>query len=276
MQNTTIGFIGGGNMAVSLIGGLVSDNFPATKIYCIEPDPQKAAHLKTHFSIQLCDSIEQLLQQAKVIVLAVKPQIISTICQQLTPFFNVQQHLLISIAAGIRINTLSVIDNMPIVRSMPNTPALIQCGATALFANSFVTEDQKNLAESILRAVGITLWLKDEEHIDIVTALSGSGPAYFFLVIEVMQNAAQKLGLPADQAQILALQTAFGAGKMALESSNNVNQLRQQVTSPKGTTEAAIAILEKGHLQTLFYDAMQGAYERSKELSHVLMHDFSQ
>ncbi|NNE37301.1 MAG: pyrroline-5-carboxylate reductase, partial [Gammaproteobacteria bacterium] len=151
---------------------------------------------------------------------------------------------------------------------MPNTPALIQTGASALFASPSVNEDQRDLAEEIMRAVGLTIWLEDESLMDTVTALSGSGPAYFFLVMECMQNAAIKLGLSQEDARLLTLETAFGAAKMALESKPDVATLRQQVTSPGGTTEAALRVLvDQGQLEALFFDAMNNAKKRSEELA---------
>jgi len=156
------------------------------------------------------------------------------------------------------------------VRCMPNTPALVQSGATALYANEQVSNEQKDLAETILRAVGLVLWVKDEALMDAVTALSGSGPAYFFLVIEALQETGTALGLDEKTARLLALQTAFGAAKMALESSEDASVLRQRVTSPGGTTEKALAVLEAGGIRALFNDALTAARDRSRELAQQL------
>src|SRR5262249_8819999 len=149
--------------------------------------------------------------------------------------------------------------NQSIVRAMPNTPALIRCGATALFANALVTEDQRNLAESIMRAVSVVVWLENEKWLDTVTALSGSGPAYFFIMMEALQTAGEELGLSSEIARLLCLQTAFGAARMALESEKTVAELRQQVTSPGGTTERAIQVLEEGKMREIFKKALQAA-----------------
>jgi pyrroline-5-carboxylate reductase len=149
---------------------------------------------------------------------------------------------------------------------MPNTPALVQSGATALYANAYTSEPQRDIAESILRAVGVAIWIDDEALMDAVTALSGSGPAYFFLFMEAMQTAGRELGLPEKTARLLTLQTAFGAAKMALESSEDIATLRQHVTSPGGTTERAIRSFQDGGLETLVRKAMQAAAERSGEL----------
>lgn len=153
------------------------------------------------------------------------------------------------------------------VRCMPNTPALVQSGATALFGNKIVSKPQKDLAESILRSVGLALWVDDEAMLDVVTALSGSGPAYFFLIIEILEQAAAALGLKEETARLLAVQTAFGAAKMALESSEDAAVLRQRVTSPGGTTEVALSVLEKGHIRALFNDALKAARDRAVALA---------
>jgi pyrroline-5-carboxylate reductase len=152
---------------------------------------------------------------------------------------------------------------------MPNTPALVRSGATALFANSMVNNEQRDLAESILRAVGMTLWVENEDLMDAVTALSGSGPAYFFLIMEALESAGEHLGLPRDTARLLTLQTAFGAAKMALESSEELTELRHRVTSPGGTTERAIQVLQKQHVEAVFDDALRAAYQRSVELAQI-------
>jgi pyrroline-5-carboxylate reductase len=158
-------------------------------------------------------------------------------------------------------------ENLAVVRAMPNTPALVQAGAAALIANKNVNAQQRDRAESIMRAVGNAVWLDDETKIDAVTALSGSGPAYFFLIMEVMERAAVKLGLDDEQARLLTLETAFGAAKMAMKSPDSPTILRQQVTSPGGTTESALKILLDGDIEKLFSDALQAANNRSIELA---------
>ena len=184
---------------------------------------------------------------------------------------------MVSIAAGIRLDDIGRwlgVENAAIVRAMPNTPSLVQAGATALCANAQVTNEQHELAESILRAVGLALWVKDEQQMDAVTALSGSGPAYFFLVIEAMQSAGMELGLPEDTARLLALETAFGAAKMALESNESACVLRQRVTSPGGTTERALEEFEQGDLRGLFNKALEAAAGRAAELADQLGQDY--
>jgi pyrroline-5-carboxylate reductase len=203
------------------------------------------------------------------VVLAVKPQVIRDVALDLADLTQKQQPLFLSIAAGIRATDLQrwLGGSCALVRCMPNTPALVQSGATALWRNENVTDEQKDLAETILRAVGLALWVESEDLMDTVTALSGSGPAYFLLVMEALQEAGQALGLPEKTAKLLSLQTAFGAAKMALESSEDTAILRQRVTSPGGTTEKALEVLENGGLRALFSDALNAARSRSRELA---------
>jgi pyrroline-5-carboxylate reductase len=272
MKASTIGFIGGGNMARSLIGGLVADHKDPATIWVSEPDPQQRALLDESFGVHVVDDNVALVHQVDVVVLAVKPQVLGQVCQAIAPAVRERNPLVVSIAAGIRLADMERwLGGKPaVVRTMPNTPALVQCGATALFANERVNGSQKELAEGIMRAVGLTLWLEREEQMDAVTALSGSGPAYFFLVMEALQAAAQELGLGEQSARLLTLQTAFGAAKMALESPDDAATLRQRVTSPGGTTERAIGVLEDGDIRRLFRRALQAASDRSEELARLL------
>jgi pyrroline-5-carboxylate reductase len=221
------------------------------------------------------DNNADAISDASVVVLAVKPQLLQQVCNELSAHLVGKSRLIVSIAAGIRCNTLSkwLNSELPIVRCMPNTPAMLQVGATGLFATSNVSSEQRDQAERILRAVGITLWVDSESDIDSVTAVSGSGPAYYFLVMEAMQAAAEKLGLPEDTAKLLTLQTALGAARMALESQDDPATLRQKVTSPGGTTEQAILSFEENGLRDLFEKAMSAARDRSISLSEQLDKD---
>jgi pyrroline-5-carboxylate reductase len=191
------------------------------------------------------------------------------LCREIHDVIAEKRPLVISIAAGIPCSVLTKLlgENIPIVRTMPNTPASINCGATGLFATKLVTEEQKNLSEALLRAVGLIAWVSEESHLDIVTALSGSGPAYYFLLMEAMEKAATQLGLPQHTARILTLQTAFGAAKMALESDEDAATLRRRVTSPGGTTEQAIKTFEQGHFMDVVASAISAANTRSIELA---------
>lgn len=272
MNDTRLCFIGAGNMARSLIGGLLADRCPADQIRASDPDANQRDYIRQRFGIEVFENNAEAIAGAHVVVLAVKPQILRDVATAIAPLLDAGNPLVISIAAGVRAADLDrwLGGNRPVVRCMPNTPALVQSGATALYATPAVNDAQRNLAESILRAVGLTLWVDDEAQMDAVTALSGSGPAYFFLMIEAMQQAGADLGLPADTARLLAIQTAFGAARMALESEDEPGQLRERVTSPGGTTERALAALEEGGYRELIASAMRAAQARSCELADDL------
>lgn len=272
MTQHTLSFIGGGNMARSLIGGLIADGWPAGHIRVADPNAEICAQLAEHFGIGTGGDNRAAVAGADVVVLAVKPQVMRAVAQDIAASVQTQRPLLVSIAAGIRSADLDrwLGGDCPIVRCMPNTPALVQSGATALVANPRVSADQRDVAESVLRAVGLTLWLDDEALMDAVTALSGSGPAYFFLVMEALQTAGMQLGLPEQTARLLTLQTAFGAAKMALESAEDAATLRRRVTSPGGTTERALQTFEDGRLSELITRALTAARDRSRELAEQL------
>ena len=271
-QGIKIGFIGGGNMATSLIGGLIADGIPADTLYCYDPSQERQSQLREQFAIHISPDNPTLIGAVDVVVLAVKPQLLSQVCQEIAAAVQARQPLLVSIAAGIRSEAIErwLGGNVALVRTMPNTPSLVQSGATALYANARVNAEQREQAEGILRAVGLSLWLDDEVQMDAVTALSGSGPAYLFLVMEAMEKAGIELGLPAETARLLSLQTAFGAAKMALESSESSAVLRERVTSPGGTTERALGVFQEANLIGLFEDAMRAARDRSRELADML------
>lgn len=256
-------------MARSLIGGLIADGWDPARIRAADADPGQLERISGTFPVSTFTQNSAAAADADVVVLAVKPQITAAVARELADTIVRQQPLVISIAAGIREATLRgwLGEQAAIVRSMPNTPAMVQSGAAALYANSAVSEAQRSIAESILRAVGIALWIEDESLMDAVTALSGSGPAYFFLFMEALETAGCELGLPAQTARLLTLQTAFGAAKMALESSEDVATLRRRVTSPGGTTESAIAVLEKSGFTGLLNRALQAAATRSREIA---------
>jgi pyrroline-5-carboxylate reductase len=273
MRNSTITFIGGGNMARCLIGGLVANDVPAERLRIA--DVQKTPLAAGNFPVQIYADNREAMTGADVVVLAVKPQVLPEVCKDLAAAIDPKNApLFISIAAGVRSDAILRwlgAETLPVVRVMPNTPALVQSGASALFASATVSKVQHELAENILRAVGMTLWVEDENLMDSVTALSGSGPAYFFLLLEVLENAAIDLGLKAEDARLLTLQTAFGAAKMALESSEDAATLRARVTSKGGTTEQALKVLEDNQaLQDLFSRALQAAHARSAELAKQL------
>ena len=275
MKQCTLAFIGGGNMARSLIGGLITNGFAAANIHVADPSTETLQSLTSQYPVRTFTDNLAAVADADVVILAVKPQQLQGVTRQISSSWH-KNKLLISIAAGIRLQDIARWlgqEQAAIVRAMPNTPSLVQAGATALCANDYVQTEQHELAESILRAVGLVLWVKHEQQMDAVTALSGSGPAYFFLVIEAMQTAGMELGLPEDTARLLALETAFGASKMALESEESACVLRQRVTSPGGTTERALNEFEHGDLRGLFAKALKAAASRADELANQLGRD---
>jgi pyrroline-5-carboxylate reductase len=272
MKQKILGFIGAGNMAGSLIGGLVADGYPAQSLWVSDVDAPKLEDLAQRFGVNAAADNATVAEQADVLVLAVKPQAIRPVAEGLAAVVQRRKPLLISIAAGIRESDLNrwVGGGAAIVRCMPNTPALVQTGATGLHANAAASAGERSQAEAILRAVGLTVWVEREELLDTVTALSGSGPAYFFLLIEAMEDAAVELGLDRPTARLLAQQTALGAGRIAIESEEAPAELRRRVTSPGGTTEQAIGIFERGGLPQLVREAMEAAVRRAGELSEQL------
>jgi pyrroline-5-carboxylate reductase len=274
MTSSKITFIGGGNMAGSLIGGLIADGYDSRQITVSDPDTDKLAQLAARFDVHTETDNNEAIDQAKVVVLAVKPQTLESVARDIADSVTRGRPLVISTAAGIQESALRewLGGEVALVRSMPNTPAMIQSGATGLYAGSGVSDEQRDIAESILRAVGLTRWVDDEALMDAVTAVSGSGPAYYFMIMEAIEAAACEMGLDAETARLLTLQTALGAARMAIESSDSPATLRQKVTSPGGTTERALKILEKGRLRELFSEALKGAQVRSRELSDMLGH----
>jgi pyrroline-5-carboxylate reductase len=269
MKTNKIGFIGGGNMASSLISGLIASGHAPEHIWVSDINPDTLSDLKTQLNVNTSVSNEDVVNAADVVVLAVKPQTLSTVAQSIAALVQQKKPLVVSIAAGINQNSLSrwLGTDAAIVRCMPNTPALVLTGATALHANAKVSAEQCDLAENILRAVGIALWVDDEAELDAVTAVSGSGPAYFFLLMEAMEKAALELGLGRETARLLVQQTALGAAKIALESAESPEQLRKRVTSPGGTTQQAIETFEQGGFTDLVSKALHAARDRSIEMS---------
>jgi len=271
MKAQKIGFIGGGNMASSLISGLIASGHAPDLIWVADINLDALNELATHFGVNTTDN-NTLVSCVDVVVLAVKPQTIQSVTEAIAVVVDVQQPLIVSIAAGVSEQSLShwLGNNTAIVRCMPNTPALVLTGASALHANANVTAKQRDLAESIMRSVGIALWVDKESDLDAVTAVSGSGPAYYFLLMEAMEKVAQTMGLNEHIARLLVLQTALGAAKIALESSESPQQLRQRVTSPGGTTEQAIATFEQADFSGLVAKALLAARDRSVELSQSM------
>ncbi|MDD1623188.1 MAG: pyrroline-5-carboxylate reductase [Methylococcaceae bacterium] len=269
MNIQKIGFIGGGNMASSLISGLIASGHSPQHLWVSDINPDTLKALAENLNINTSASNDAVINEVDVIVLAVKPQTLSSVAKSVATLIQQKKSLVVSIAAGISQRSLSqwIGADVAIVRCMPNTPALVLTGATALHANAKVTAEQRNLAENIMRSVGIALWVKDENELDAVTAVSGSGPAYYFLLMEAMEKAAVELGLSEATARLLVQQTALGAAKIALESSESPEQLRKRVTSPGGTTQKAIDTFEQGQFTELVSKALHAARDRSIEMS---------
>lgn len=271
MTQPKLTFIGGGNMASSLIGGLLEKGFTPDHITVSDPLAENRQRLQQTFGVTAVADNHSACANADVVILAVKPQVMQTVAEGIANSVG-NSSLIISIAAGIPISALETwLGNQPaIVRCMPNTPALVQTGASGLFANARVTDQQRQQAEDILNAVGISCWLHEEADIDAVTAVSGSGPAYFFLIMEIMEKVGTELGLSSENARQLTLQTALGAAKMAMDSDVEAAELRRRVTSPGGTTQRAIETFQQGNLENLFKQAMQGAVTRAQEMADEL------
>jgi pyrroline-5-carboxylate reductase len=272
MTTTTIAFIGGGNMATSLIGGLVADGYAPDSLQVADPSPERRRILQTRYGVRVFADNRDALAEADTLVLCVKPQLAAQVCTEIADAVTVRAPLVLSIMAGVPEQALQrwLGGSLPVVRAMPNTPAMVQTGAIGLHASAEVGEEGRNRAETILRAVGLTRWVETEAHIDAVTALSGSGPAYFFLFMEALEEAGISLGLDAETARLLTIQTALGAAKMAVESEDTPGQLRERVTSPGGTTERALEHLLKADLHALMKRAAHAARDRAVEISRSL------
>jgi pyrroline-5-carboxylate reductase len=276
MTPQTIAFIGGGNMASSLIGGLVADGYDPQTLNVSEPDQAKRDALAERFGVStFADSLDAL-RGAATAVLCVKPQMAHRVCRDIAPAigppFGRAAPLVISIMAGVTEASIQGWLGHPaaVVRTMPNTPAMIQSGAIAMHASNEVGTEQRNRAETIMRACGLARWVAEEALIDVATAVSGSGPAYFFRLMEAMEQAGIELGLDPEDARLLTIQTALGAARMAMESDDPPQTLRERVTSPGGTTERALTVLDEGGFVPLVERAVGAARRRAAEISAIL------
>jgi pyrroline-5-carboxylate reductase len=264
-----LGFIGGGNMATAMVIGLKHQQFEAQRIQIVELDADKRADLERDFGVITTNQLSDIIN-SDVIILAIKPQQLKVLAHTLAPLLSHQ--LVISIAAGIRIEDLSrwLGNYKSIVRAMPNTPAQIQAGVTGVYATPEVTALQKQQATQILDAIGETVWLVREEDLDAVTAISGSGPAYVFYLIEALQEAAMSLGLSEAQAKLLSIATFKGASQLAASSNTPVPTLRAQVTSKGGTTEQGLLSLEASQVKQAILMAAQQAEKRARMMGDEL------
>ncbi len=272
LQDSKIGFIGAGNMATALIKGLAANGIASSNIWASDPDQDKLALLSSEAGININLNNQEVINIVDVVILAVKPQLMSVVLEDIHLQLEQKSCLLISIAAGINLQSLTrwTNPNQALVRCMPNTPALVLAGASGLYANQVTSEQQRQTAETILGAVGSVSWLAAEADMDTVTALSGSGPAYFFLLMEAMQEAAIKRGLNSELARNLCVQTAVGAAKLAQSSDVGIDELRRRVTSPGGTTEAALNQFEADNFKEIVDNALGKAADKSVELAEIL------
>ncbi|GAB2710433.1 pyrroline-5-carboxylate reductase [Halomonas garicola] len=271
-MDTQITFIGAGNMAGAIIGGLTQGGTSAGCITATAPDQKQLADIGARLSIHTTTDNAAAADAADVLVLAVKPQLMREVCQGLADSVQQARPLVISIAAGLDATTIDgwLGGGNALVRCMPNTPSLVGQGASGLYANDRVSDAQRDTATRLMQAVGLVEWVDDESLLDAVTAVSGSAPAYFFLMFEAMEDAGVRLGLPADTARRLAIQTALGAATMAGQSEHDPATLKQNVMSPGGTTERAIATLEDANLRQAMDDAMQACAERARQMAAEL------
>jgi len=275
MSNSKIAFIGGGNMARSLIGGMIATGISNQDISVSEPKADLREKLNEDFGVSASEDNASAVMGADVVVLAVKPQVLQEVVTPLGNLIAETRPLLISVAAGVTSSSIErwVGGHPALIRVMPNTPALIGAGISALYANSNVSDDHRALAEKIVTAVGKTIWIEEESLMDAVTAVSGSGPAYFFYVMQAIHDAAVGEGLDAKTARLLSLETALGAARLAVESTEDPGTLQKQVTSPGGTTEAAIRVLNDSGVGDALQRAVSAARARGGELAKLLDQD---
>lgn len=262
-------FIGAGNMAGAIIGGMIESGFSADNITATSCHDARLAPLRERLGIHTTTDNVAAVAEADVVILAVKPQVMRQVCEDLHDAIQARRPLVISVAAGLSAETLErwLGGDLPLVRCMPNTPSLVGAGASGLYANARVDEARRHLATELMEAVGLVEWVDDESLLEAVTAVSGSAPAYFFLMFEAMEAAGVEQGLPAQTARRLAMQTAFGAAKMAMASNESPAQLKRNVMSPGGTTERAIEHLEQAGLRTILAEAMNACAKRAGEMA---------
>lgn len=263
-----IAFVGGGNMTTAMVGGLIANRYPSNAIIVAEPSNEKAVMLEERFGICTTVATPVAVEQAQIVILAVKPQVIEAVASEIAATPGIGAKLFVCIAAGIRLALLEAFlgSGTAIIRAMPNTPALVGCAATAIYANARTSQEQITMATTIMESFGICLTLHDENQLDAVTAISGSGPAYFFLLMEEMIRAGCRVGLSEHDAMKLTLQTALGATHMALTGEESPSQLRMRVTSPNGTTQCAIDSMQQGGFGALIERAVQCAHRRAVDL----------
>lgn len=271
MNDNTVAFIGAGNMARCIIGGMVKTGYPAANIIAANPSPEKLSALAADFGIQITQDNIEAVRKADVIVLAVKPQLMADVCQDLiNQAPEIAEKLFVTVAAGLPVSRYEEwLGAVRLVRTMPNTPSLVGLGVTGIYA-SRCSNYEKAFVDGVFASVGKTVWLDDEAQINAIIAVTGSAPAYFFLFMQAMQQVAQELGFDEQQARDMVSQTALGAATMTAQTDQSFATLRQQVTSKGGTTHQAITTFEQGGLETLVRDAMLAAIHRAEEMAKTL------
>ena len=272
MNNTyTIGFIGAGNMAMAIISGLIKSNFSPNNIKASSTNKASLIQAQKEFNIETFASNSDLVEKCEVVVLAVKPQILNIVCKKISKQITTK-HLIISVAAGAKVASIQnwLGTNVSVVRTMPNAPALIRQGATGLYADKSVSTQQRSVAEQILGAVGICIWVRHEDMLNAITAISGSGPVYFFFMLEAITEAGTELGMNEKLAQKLSIQTALGASMLATENKDSLQKLRQNICSHGGTTEAAINTLKQHNFTTCIKKAIQASFKRAHQIGDEL------
>ena len=269
MTQPTIGVIGVGHMGQCLVAGLLADNYPARHLILNDHHTDTLKTFEHNDGVLITSQKQEVIERSDVVILATKPQHLANTCAEIKTFVRAKPPLIISIAAGITTQQLLhwLKADLSVIRAMPNTPALLKCGATALYTASTTAMAHREWAEMIMRAVGTVVWIEREPLMDVVTALSGSGPAYFFWLMELMQAAAVDMGLAPEMAELLTRQTALGAAKMAMSSDTDVATLKAQVTSPGGTTATALECLNQVEAKKLIFDTLKAAKDRANQIS---------
>lgn len=277
IANGKIALIGAGNMARSLIGGLLEAGVAKENLHASNHNAEKVALLNKQFGIPATKDNRAAADGARVVILTAKPKTIGFILDEIGDILTSQKPLIISVATGVTTAALELMlgQHLAIVRAMPNIAVMANAGATGLYANGLVSQSERDIAESIFRSVGLAVWLEHEKQLEIITGLSGSGPAYFFYFMEAMEHAAVDMGLPQEMARLLTIQTALGAGKLALEQGEEPAVLRQRVTSPNGTTQAAINYLEDCDVFLQIEHAVQAACARARAIEIEIVENLS-
>ncbi|WP_110685824.1 pyrroline-5-carboxylate reductase [Salinicola aestuarinus] len=272
LQASRVAFLGAGNMAGAIFGGMLESGYPASAIVATARSESRRREIAEQYGIRTEADNSVAVADADVVVLAVKPQMMRDLCLSLRDSVQQRRPLIVSVAAGLEIETLEgwLGGELAVIRCMPNTPSLVGAGASGLFANARVDDAQREVTTQLFESVGLVEWVDTEAQIDAVAAISGSGPAYFFLFMESLEAAGVELGLPRESARRLALQTAFGAATLARQSEFDPAELRRRVTSPNGTTERAIATFQEADFAGLVEKATQAAAERARALSQEL------